>query len=268
MDISRLLKNIPAAKLLQQHFNNHLFDTLIFYYHQSLLTLSSCDLCGSSCEKYRQLCQYCHQDLPLFQFKDVQGDLLNWPAIYKNLPNINFDQLLCLAPHQMPFSHWISQLKYQGRFELAQLFGHLLADTISQLINTKKLSTPEMIVSVPLHISRWQSRGFNQAHLIAKQLQKHLARQAINIDYCSTLITRPKKTEQQVGQSGQQRRKRLRTAFQLNNTVSLAEHILLVDDVVTTGTTVSEISTLLKNHGVKTVSVVAITLAMPNDKNK
>jgi len=262
MKLKRSHNKSVVIKAIKLTLRNIYFDKVFSFYQQALQALTCCDLCGLPCQKYLQLCQYCYQDLPLFQYHTIQGDLLNWPAIYRHLPAVNFDHLLCLAPHQQPLNHWVSQLKYNGRFEIAKLLGHMLADNFLQLLNKQLIAKPDMVIAVPLHLSRWQNRGYNQAHLIAKCfIKKLLPMEAI--EYCPDMLIRTKKTEQQVGQSGAKRRKNLKNAFSIKSDIALPEHVMLIDDVVTTGTTASEISYLLKQHGVKTVTLMAVTLSLP-----
>jgi len=260
MELLPLLKKIPALYFSSQDVKTQRYFNL---YNRGLLALSRCDLCGLPCHHYKQLCQTCYHDLPLFQPSMVQGDLLNWPEIYQHLPKISFDQLICLAPHSYPFDHWLSQFKYTKRFELAELFSHLLSDLLSDLLKKGWLAQPDIMLTVPLHITRWQSRGYNQAHLIAKKLQKRLSEQ-YNINYKPQLLSRSKKTATQVGQKGSQRRKNLNNSFSVTSKQPLPEHIMLIDDVVTTGATASEIGRLLKQHGVKRITLVTLTLAMPS----
>ncbi len=251
------------GKKLSTHFSAclHLIKPLENTYQSLLLAMSSCDLCGSSCQHYRQLCDHCYHDLPLFNQDIIQGDLLNWPSINKDLPKVVFDQLICLAPHCAPFDGWLHQFKYLSRFELAQLFAHLLADKLNELLMAGYMEKPQLMIAVPLHISRLQHRGYNQAHLIATKLAQRLATKYA-LKYEPQLVTRSKATVTQVGKTGRQRRKNLQAAFTVNNTKSLPDHVMLIDDVVTTGATASEISTLLKRHGVKHVTLVTLTLAM------
>jgi predicted amidophosphoribosyltransferase len=209
MELKPLLEKTVFSKSLPINIRKFWLSKISSVCRKALLVLTNCDLCGLSCQKYLQLCHYCHQDLPLFQYQTVQGDLLNWPAIHQHLPAISFDHLICLAPHQQPFNHWISQLKYNGRFEIAKLLGHLLADNFSTLLNKQLIEKPDMVIAVPLHLNRWQKRGFNQAHLIAKYFIKECQPMA-PLNYCPEILSRPKKTEQQVGQSGAQRRKNLK----------------------------------------------------------
>jgi predicted amidophosphoribosyltransferase len=71
-----------------------------------------------------------------------------------------------------------------------------------------------------------------------------------------------------MGKTGSQRRKNLANAFQVQGTtVNQIKHVLLVDDVVTTGSTASEISKVLKESGIETVTVVTVCLALPKKSN-
>ena len=226
------------------------------YYHRIRLILSQCDLCGNPTQQQTLICATCLADLPLFKQSIVQGDLLNWPAVNRGLPRIHFDHLFSLSPYLTPFNHWLSQLKYQGRFELASLFASLLA---KQWLKTQPTSSVDLILSVPLHISKWQQRGYNQAHLIAKPFS-----QLLQLPYQGSALIRIKKNTSQVGQTGVQRRHNLANAFALRKPLPKeTKHVMLIDDVLTTGSTASEISKLLKRNGVENVTVVTVCLTLP-----
>lgn len=226
------------------------------YYHRIQLILSQCDLCGNNTQKQTLICPTCLSGLPLFKQEIIQGDLLNWPAVNRSLPRIHFDHLFCLSPYLAPFNHWLSQFKYQGRFELASLFASLLAKQWQQAHSTTPV---DLVLSVPLHISKWQSRGYNQAHLIAKPFSQQL-----QLPYLGSALVRIKKNISQVGQTGKQRRNNLANAFALRIPLSTKiKHVILVDDVLTTGSTASEISKLLKHKGVKKVTVITVCLTLP-----
>jgi len=229
------------------------------YYHRILLTLSACDLCGNPTQQHPLLCSTCLVDLPLFNQDLVHGDLLNWPAVQKSLPNIHFDHLFCLSPYIAPFNHWLAQFKYQGRFELASLFASLLV----KQWRTVSLTLPvDLVLSVPLHMRKWQQRGYNQAHLIAMPFS-----QLLQLPYQGAALIRIKKNASQVGQTGKQRRNNLANAFALRQPLNKAiKHVILVDDVLTTGSTASEISKLLKSQGVEKVTVITVCLTLPKGK--
>lgn len=244
---------------LKKVFNNLL--------KQGLLNISCCDLCGANVSnvilakkvlKQSLLCQHCLDDLPFFNLDLLQANLLSWPAIYRALPNIHFDCLLALTPYISPVDHWLRQFKYQGRFEFSTLFSALLGNILTEQWATAE-NTPDLVLSVPLHMSKWQERGFNQAHLIAEKLAK-----AIKLPYLPSALMRIKKNASQVGKTGSQRRKNLRNAFALASPLpAQVKHILLVDDVVTTGSTASEISKLLKDSGIEKVTLVTVCVSLP-----
>ncbi|MBL0710021.1 MAG: ComF family protein, partial [Colwellia sp.] len=143
-----------------------------YAYQQLLLRLGQCDLCGNTTETQALLCDTCLAELPLFKQDFIQNDLLNWPAINKALPNITFDTLFSLSPYLPPFSHWLPEFKYHGRFELAAFFANLLAKEWQTSTVYQTIPKVDLVLSVPLHITKWQSRGYNQAHLIAKHFAK------------------------------------------------------------------------------------------------
>jgi len=230
--------------------------------------ISCCDLCGANVNQSKLLdnsaqqtllCQHCVDDLPYFNQTLIAGDLLRWPAIHRALPNIHFDQLFSLAPYSYPLDHWLAQLKYSGRFEVADLLSALLCTQWRAMAISQAITPVDLVLSVPLHIKKWQTRGYNQAHLIAKPFAKHLA-----LPYDKKLLIRDKNNDSQMGKTGSQRRKNLANAFSIRHKIaSHINHVLLIDDVVTTGTTASEISKLLKQAGVETVTLVTVCLSLP-----
>jgi ComF family protein len=108
---------------------------------------------------------------------------------------------------------------------------------------------PDCIVAVPLHKSRYRQRGFNQAIELAAILSKQLL---VPLDLTS--CARYRDTPHQTRLSAKKRRKNIKNAFKLNHPLA-AKHIAIVDDVMTTGSTVHELAALLKKSGVRKVDV-------------
>ena len=153
------------------------------------------------------------------------------------------------------------QFKYQGRFELASLFASLISQQWQAQRLADKTPPVDLVLSVPLHTSKWQERGYNQAHLIAKPFAK-----SMQLPYDETALTRIKRNTSQVGQTGSQRRNNLAKSFALTNKLpSNTKHVVLVDDVLTTGSTASEISKLLKHAGVTKITVLTVCLTLPKN---
>lgn len=259
--------------------------------------IASCQLCGGRCIEAdsrlkiddangyssRHLCRFCFEDLPRFNPQLNSLNLLTWPSISALFEKRQFDQLFAVAPYIWPFNHWITQFKYLQKFELANLLAELMyfhwqqdAQTFQPLAlhlsdgsttNETQRPIPDLVLSVPIHIQRWQERGFNQSHLIAKPFaQRH------GYHYSDDFLIRTKHTEKQVGQNGSARRKRLIDAFALSDNAithlenNAVQNVLLIDDVITTGATVNEISRLLKAYGVQQVTVATICIALPIEK--
>ena len=233
-------------------------------FQKLLISLGQCDLCGNNLHEINLttqslICPSCLDDLPLFKQDFIQGDLLNWPAINRALPMHQFDHLFCLSPYLPPFTQWIPQLKYQGRFELASLFAYLLYRQLQSNNFPQDLMPVNLVLSVPLHIHKWKIRGYNQAHILAKPLAKKL-----QLPYDESLLIRTTNNPSQVGQTGNQRRQNLANAFSLTKALPKSiKHVMLVDDVLTTGSTVNEVSKLLKHAGVSKVTVTTICLTLP-----
>lgn len=238
------------------------------YCTNRLKRISCCDLCGANVSNsyllgyslpQSLLCQYCINDLPYFNQNLIAGNLLSWPAIYHALPRIHFERLFAVSPYIYPFNKWLAQMKYLGRFELASLFSALLCAQWQAMITTTEIVPVDLVLSVPLHVKKWQVRGYNQAHLIAKAFAEQLS-----LPYDANLVIRVKNNDSQMGKTGSQRRKNLASAFALQYPLTKnIKHVLIVDDVVTTGTTASEISKLLKQVGVETVTLVTVCLTLP-----
>lgn len=117
-----------------------------------------------------------------------------------------------------------------------------------------------LLVPIPLHSSKLKSRGYNQAEILALGLSEKLNLNVLNI------LERVKKTPSQVGLTRKKRKENIFGAFVVKNNVEKvwksnpsAGGVLLVDDVVTTGSTLLEAAYILKKNGVK--KVFGITLA-------
>lgn len=225
-----------------------------------IIKQSICELCRCKCTNYPMICDICFLDLVRFDHQKVAGNLLNWPAINKNISHKHYQRLLVLAPYQWPYDGWIKQLKFRQNFEYASLLSLILKPLIiEQLIVNKRLDI--VFTIVPIHIKKWQQRGFNQCHLIAAKAVKGEA-----IQYLPNLITKLNDSSSQVGQTGKQRRKSLASSFVIDHTYDLqGKHLVIFDDVLTTGTTVDSIAKRLKSVGVKEITVVTLALSLPTN---
>ncbi|MHA1002429.1 DNA utilization protein GntX [Leclercia pneumoniae] len=157
--------------------------------------------------------------------------------------------LVAVCPYIPPVSRLVHQFKFSRRSQLAQPLARLLLLAILRARRTRALPPVEMIVSVPLWSRRHWRRGFNQSDLLCRPLAHWL-----KCDYNPAALRRTRPTATQHQLSAKLRKQNLKQAFQLEFPVA-GRHIAIVDDVVTTGTTVAELSRLLLRSGAASVQV-------------
>lgn len=151
-------------------------------------------------------------------------------------------------------------LKYNFVQDLHVPLGRLLV----KIILKNNLPLPDIIVPIPLHKRRLRWRGFNQSELLANYVSENLT-PGFSIPVFSEIILRKKYTPPQmkIGKYSE-RRKNMEEAFEINNKYDLSNNllknktILLVDDICTTGATLSECAKVLKQNGAKKVMAAAI----------
>ncbi len=215
----------------------------------------ACLLCHSSMNntgKGELICHQCQSDL-IQQYPSCRRCGVQTPYSLNNCgqclkkPPV-FDSLTKLAPYQPPYDRLVHKLKYQYRLIYGELLGQLLAQ---RLLQGGKPEV-EAIIPMPLHKYRWFSRGFNQSTEIAMPLAKVLQ---LRID--EQLCRRKKNTLPQSELNSAQRRKNLAGAFTLTRALPY-RHIAIIDDVVTSGATVSSLTRELKNAGAEAVHIWTI----------
>lgn len=160
-----------------------------------------------------------------------------------------------LFPYHGTVGKTLRLVKRDGRTEFVRFFAKQMQQSRKAFINRV---APDCIVPVPLHPSKQRSRGFNQAELLAEALGKEL-----DIPV-RLLLKKQKKTRDQKSLSKQQRRKNVSGAFCVDEKElgeRLPESVLLLDDVVTTGSTLTACAKALKACGVKKVAYLSVCVA-------
>ena len=167
----------------------------------------------------------------------------------------------------MAFVYARSCGQYQGAFRESTLFlkdqpvlsrhlETLLAETFQQLPNEQ---TIDIIIPVPLHVARQKSRTFNQAEVIAKVLAR-ATRLPVNL---SSLVRVNDTERHRAGMDAKARTKSLKGAFQVRAPRLIEQrNILIVDDIMTTGSTADEIARTLISGGANSVTVLTLTRAV------
>jgi len=141
----------------------------------------------------------------------------------------------------------IHNLKFQYIEEISSILGNLVIKYLNNFEIFKKFeitSENSIIVTVPLHKKKLLKRGFNQSDLLAQEISNYFKIPFVN------LISRQKNTQTQIGLDRQARQKNVQDAFILNNYNSYKnKKIILIDDVVTTGSTLKECAKILQKNG-------------------
>ena len=150
----------------------------------------------------------------------------------------------------------IHLLKYDQVRTAASVLGRMQAEAIGSL-QLDFTNGPLVVVPVPLHAKKLRQRGFNQSELIARSALKLLSGSGFELN--AQVLERCRETQSQIGLSRHQRRENMRGAFTVTKPGDIAgREVLLVDDVMTTGTTVSECARVLRRAGASKVYVATV----------
>lgn len=212
-----------------------------------------CLLCNQRSNTGFDLCTLCLQALP------VLGDCCRHcgaPLCSEALNTRCCGTCLCKPPsfdntlvpflYQDPIIPLVAKLKFHRNLSVGRLLGSLMAQHIKQ----RTMETmPSLLVPVPLHPKRLRQRGYNQAIIIAEHLSYQL-----DIPLTRTQCKRIRNTATQTQINAKHRSANVNNAF-VCSMQNPPTHVAIVDDVMTTGATVNEVSKALKKAGVAKVSV-------------
>ena len=198
--------------------------------------LDICKACVTALPRIHHFCTRCALPLPS-NSADVCGNC------QQKLPY--YDTALAPFHYTFPVDRLIQQLKFHGKLSNARLLGNLMADCLLQW----RVDLPECIIPVPLHLRRLQARGFNQSLELGRFIGRRL-----NIPIDAQSVTRIKHTRPQMELPLKVRRRNVGGAFAASQSFHY-QHVAVVDDVVTTGSTVNELARTLRRAGVKRIQV-------------
>ena len=147
-------------------------------------------------------------------------------------------------------------MKFRSKLAITSLLGKVMAQQIANTINTLD-ELPDGLLPVPLHSSRQRERGYNQALELARPIAKQL-----QLPLLTQFARRPKPTPPQSSLSFQQRKQNLENAFDIVASVK-GMHIAIIDDVMTSGSTVNALAKKLKQAGAQRVSIWCLCRSEP-----
>ena len=190
---------------------------------------SVCDACGLP-QANTGLCERCQNNRPAYK------QLRSW-AVFEN-----------------PVQGALHRLKYRRDVGLGEVLSGYVSEYVSELGWPVSMATP-----IPLGKRRLKERGYNQVAMIARPLSMQLG-----LDYQPDALTRARETRTQVGLSASERQENVRNAFLADKKKVAGQVILLMDDVSTTGATLSSAAEALYTSGAKDVFAVTVARALPH----
>lgn len=148
----------------------------------------------------------------------------------------------------------IHSLKYNKKFLAGILLGKKLAEAISTKSQRWKI---DLIIPVPLHHLKKAERGYNQSGFIAKGLSRNL-----KIPFSNRAVKRVRYTESQTKLHQSEREENIAGAFKVKQKKKIeGKNLLLVDDVITTGSTIKECGKVLLDNGAKAIYACSVAIA-------
>lgn len=225
-----------------------------FHSFWSLLFPRCCVVCGSPLSRGEEcLCTCCNINLPRTGFhlqKDNPVECLFWGRI----PGLKRASSFLFYRKGSDFRRILHLLKYGGYKELGEVMGRYMA---AELSSGGFFDGVDMIIPVPLHRKKQKLRGYNQSEWIARGIAS-----VTGIPLCAECMIREKNTETQTRKSTFERWENVEGIFRLCDTVHFeGKHVLLVDDVLTTGaTTVACASAFARVSGIR-ISVLTLAVA-------
>lgn len=216
--------------------DRHAGAMLLRVLHDTLMPLR-CVFCGTrSFPPERYICSGCHAELPVVESPPPS-------------PSSPFVAEVASCGWAFPVDAAIKALKFRRKLWYAPALAELLCESIERLPDDI-----DAVLPVPLHWRRRAFRGFNQAEEIGRPLARRLGVPLIHN------VIRRRATPFQSGLSARQRTRNLRRAFTVRGDIEYA-HVLIVDDVVTTGVTLRQVASVLRGAGVGRLSAITVARA-------
>jgi ComF family protein len=213
-----------------------------------------CSVCEKSLSgEERIICVPCRLDLPLTNYSNWKGNNVE-TSFHGRIPIENATSLLYFNK-KGNVQKLIHQLKYKNKQEIGTFLGNWLGEEMER---SKRFTEIDYIIPVPLHSSKMKKRGYNQVSTFGNSLSDKL-----NIPFLENVLKRISKSKTQTLKNRFERSKDVDQKFELTDLQILKnKHILLIDDIITTGATLEACSIqLLQSSKIKiSIATMAYTL--------
>lgn len=214
---------------------------------------NTCVVCSIRlAESEKHICLSCLESLPKTNYHRQEENRLEHYLGGKFI--FNRAAALCYFYKSGGVQKIIHELKYKNNPDLAVYMGKLYGNDLK---NSDFLRNVDYLVPVPLHPKRQKQRGYNQAEEICKGISE-----VTGIPVCTTLIVRAVNNPSQTSHSKTERWKNVEGIFaSVNDVLILEKTILIVDDVITTGSTIEAIAKSFPEGKAPTINIAALGIA-------
>jgi ComF family protein len=168
----------------------------------------------------------------------------------------NFDATIVAFQYRFPLDRLVQAFKFNENLALAQLFADAMIAVVQRDIDDDIDARPDQIIALPLAAKRLATRGFNQSAVLAERVAQNLG-----IAYAPHGMLKIRDTLPQTGLDREARNKNVRGAFVCETGTVTGQHVALLDDVMTTGATMSEAASALKKAGARRVTAWVLARA-------
>mgnify|MGYP001048170504 CR=1 FL=1 len=220
----------------------------------NLIFPNSCLACEKELSRFENhICSFCQEELSLTNFhlftEPTPTDKLFWGRV-----EVSATYSHLFFEKNKSSQTILFNLKYKDQPELGVYFGRMIAENLKQM---SAFSSIDALIPVPLHHKKEFIRGYNQSEVLAIGISEEL-----NVKMDKTTITRTKHSDSQTKKSRFQRWDNVNEIFKISSKIDSYKHIVLVDDVITTGSTLeSIILAIRKKNPDILISVVTLAVA-------
>ena len=197
------------------------------------------------------ICVSCRHELPLTNYHFDRPETLK--KIFYERVQLEAATALFYFHKRGRVQQLLHQLKYKGKEDIGRVFGNWLG---AELLESPYFESIDVVIPVPIHSKKLKQRGYNQVALFAQHIAK-----VLNVSYQEDILLKSTNTKTQVFQSREVRFQSVADSFYTQNLDTIANtHVLLVDDIITTGATIEACAAVLNPEKKVRLSIASIAI--------
>lgn len=229
---------------------------ILLYMRSAIINLffpQTCHACDALLtDNENHICVTCRHKLPLTNYHFDRPEIIT--KVFYGRVQLKAATALFYFHKEGRVQRLLHNLKYNGKEELGRIFGNWLG---AELQESSSFNSIDVVIPVPIHPNKLKQRGYNQVALFAQCLAK-----ALNVSCMDSVLLKSINTKTQVFQSKEARYQSVAHSFYAGNLAAINhKHVLLVDDIITTGATIEACALALKpaTNSCLSVATIAIT---------